>query len=37
MYARPNPLIWKSGLTGFKNNPGSVGFAWNAEAWRWKS
>jgi peptide/nickel transport system substrate-binding protein len=36
LYARPNPLIWKSGITGFKNNPASVGFGWNAEAWRWK-
>jgi peptide/nickel transport system substrate-binding protein len=36
LYARPNPLIWKSGITGFKNNPASVGFTWNAEDWRWK-
>jgi ABC-type transport system substrate-binding protein len=36
LYARPNPLIWKSGITGMKNNPASVGFGWNAEDWRWK-
>jgi len=36
LYARPNPLIWKSGITGMKNNPSAVGFTWNAEDWRWK-
>jgi len=37
LYSRPNPLIWKSAVTGMLNNPSSTGFAWNAEAWGWKS
>jgi peptide/nickel transport system substrate-binding protein len=37
MYQRPNPLVYKSGVTGMKNNPASIGFAWNAEQWGWKS
>ncbi|MES1246214.1 MAG: ABC transporter substrate-binding protein [Actinomycetota bacterium] len=37
MYPRPNPLIWKSGITGMLNNPSNVGFTWNMEAWGWKS
>jgi peptide/nickel transport system substrate-binding protein len=36
MYARPNPLIWKSGILGMKNNPSQVGFSWNIEDWKWK-
>jgi peptide/nickel transport system substrate-binding protein len=36
MYARPNPLVWKSGILGMKNNPSNVGFTWNVEEWRWK-
>jgi peptide/nickel transport system substrate-binding protein len=37
MYQRPNPLIYKSDVTGMLNNPSSTGFAWNAESWGWKS
>ena len=37
LYARPNPLIWKSQVTGMKNNPSLVGFSWNIEDWKWKS
>jgi peptide/nickel transport system substrate-binding protein len=37
LYSRPNPLVWKSGISGMKNNPASVGFGWNAEEWFWKS
>jgi hypothetical protein len=29
--------VWKSGIGGMLNNPASVGFGWNAEAWFWKS
>ena len=36
MYARPNPLVWKSAVTGMKNNPSNVGFTWNMEEWGWK-
>jgi peptide/nickel transport system substrate-binding protein len=36
MYSRPNPLIWKSGIVGMKNNASLTGFAWNAQDWRWK-
>jgi peptide/nickel transport system substrate-binding protein len=36
MYSRPNPLIWKSGLLGIKNNASLTGFAWNMEQWHWK-
>jgi len=37
LYARPNPLIWKSAVTGMKNNPSNIGFAWNVEEWGWKA
>jgi peptide/nickel transport system substrate-binding protein len=37
LYSRPNPLIWKSSLTGIKNNASLTGFAWNMEDWKWKS
>jgi peptide/nickel transport system substrate-binding protein len=37
LYARPNPLIWKSAVTGMKNNPSNVGFSWNVEEWGWKA
>ena len=37
MYSRPNPLIWKSGVLGMKNNASLTGFAWNAQDWHWKS
>ena len=36
LYSRPNPLIWKSGIQGMKNNPALIGFSWNIEDWRWK-
>jgi peptide/nickel transport system substrate-binding protein len=36
LYARPNPLVWKSAVTGMKNNPSNVGFSWNMEEWGWK-
>jgi peptide/nickel transport system substrate-binding protein len=36
MYSRPVPLVYKSAITGMKNNPANIGFAWNAEEWRWK-
>jgi peptide/nickel transport system substrate-binding protein len=36
LYSRPNPLIWKSGIAGLKNNPSRTGFAWNVEQWHWK-
>jgi peptide/nickel transport system substrate-binding protein len=36
MYSRPNPLIWKSGIIGMKNNASLTGFAWNAQDWHWK-
>jgi peptide/nickel transport system substrate-binding protein len=36
LYARPNPLIFKSGISGMKNNPSQVGFTWNVEDWKWK-
>jgi len=36
LYSRPNPLIWKSGIAGMKNNPSRAGFAWNMQQWRWK-
>src|SRR6476469_2970872 len=37
LYSRPNPLIWKSGIVGMKNNASLTGFAWNAQDWHWKS
>jgi len=36
-YQRPVPLIYKSGITGMKNNPGIVGPFWNIEDWKWKA
>jgi ABC-type transport system substrate-binding protein len=36
LYARPNPLIFKSGIAGMSNNPSQVGFTWNVESWKWK-
>jgi peptide/nickel transport system substrate-binding protein len=36
LYARPNPLIWKNGVLGMKNNPSQIGFSWNIEDWKWK-
>ena len=36
LYARPNPLVWRSAVTGMKNNPSNVGFTWNMEEWGWK-
>jgi peptide/nickel transport system substrate-binding protein len=36
LYSRPNPLVWKSGVLGMRNNPSLTGFAWNMEQWRWK-
>jgi peptide/nickel transport system substrate-binding protein len=35
LYSRPNPLIWKKGIRGMRNNPSPTGFAWNIEQWRW--
>jgi peptide/nickel transport system substrate-binding protein len=37
LYSRPNPLIYKTAISGMKNNPASIGFGWNAEEWFWKS
>jgi ABC-type transport system substrate-binding protein len=37
LYQRPVPLIYKSGITGMKNNPGTGGPFWNIEDWRWKA
>jgi peptide/nickel transport system substrate-binding protein len=36
LYARPNPLIYKSNILGMKNNPTLIGFTWNIEQWKWK-
>jgi peptide/nickel transport system substrate-binding protein len=36
LYSRPNPLVFKSAITGMKNNPSQVGFTWNVEDWKWK-
>jgi ABC-type transport system substrate-binding protein len=36
-YQRPTPLIYKSGVLGMKNNPGTAGPFWNIEDWKWKS
>jgi ABC-type transport system substrate-binding protein len=36
MYQRPTPLIYKSGVTGMVNNPGTSGPFWNIENWKWK-
>jgi hypothetical protein len=37
LYQRPDPLIYKSGILGMRNNPGSSGPFWNIEDWKWKS
>jgi peptide/nickel transport system substrate-binding protein len=37
LYSRPNPLVYKSAVSGMKNNPSNIGFGWNAEEWFWKS
>ena len=37
LYARPNPLVYKSAIAGMRNNPSQVGFTWNVEDWKWKS
>jgi len=37
LYARPNPLVWKSSVLGMKNNPSNIGFTWNIEDWGWKA
>src|SRR4051812_7460272 len=37
LYSRPNPLVYKSAISGMKNNPANIGFGWNAEEWFWKS
>jgi ABC-type transport system substrate-binding protein len=34
-YQRPVPLIYKSGIAGMKNNPGTAGPFWNIEDWKW--
>jgi ABC-type transport system substrate-binding protein len=36
LYSRPEPLIWRSGIAGMKNNPSRTGFAWNMEQWHWR-
>jgi len=36
-YQRPVPLIYKSGISGMVNNPGTSGPFWNIEDWKWKS
>jgi len=35
-YQRPVPLIYKSGIAGMVNNPGTAGPFWNIENWKWK-
>jgi peptide/nickel transport system substrate-binding protein len=37
LYQRPVPLVYKSGVTGMVNNPGTAGPFWNIEDWKWKS
>ncbi len=37
LYQRPVPLIYKSGISGMVNNPGTSGPFWNIEDWKWKS
>jgi peptide/nickel transport system substrate-binding protein len=37
LYQRPVPLVYKSGIKGMVNNPGTVGPFWNVEDWRWTS
>jgi peptide/nickel transport system substrate-binding protein len=36
-YQRPTPLIYKSGIKGMINNPGTAGPFWNIEDWKWTS
>jgi len=36
-YQRPVPLIYKSGVKGMINNPGTAGPFWNIEDWKWSS
>jgi peptide/nickel transport system substrate-binding protein len=36
LYSRPVPLVHKTAIAGMKINPANIGFAWNAEDWRWK-
>ncbi len=36
-YQRPVPLIYKSGIKGMLNNPGTAGVFWNIEDWKWTS
>ncbi len=36
LYQRPVPLIYKTGILGMKNNPGTAGPMWNIEDWKWK-
>ena len=35
LYAVPDPLIWRTGLSGLQANPSPSGFTWNVERWRW--
>jgi ABC-type transport system substrate-binding protein len=37
MYQRPVPLIYKSGIKGMVNNPGTAGPFWSIEDWHWTS
>lgn len=37
MYQRPVPLVYKQGIKGMVNNPGTAGPFWNVEDWRWTS
>jgi ABC-type transport system substrate-binding protein len=36
-YQRPTPLIYKSGIKGMINNPGTTGPFWNIQDWKWTS
>jgi ABC-type transport system substrate-binding protein len=37
LYQRPVPLVYKKGIAGMVNNPGTAGPFWNVEDWRWTS
>jgi peptide/nickel transport system substrate-binding protein len=37
LYQRPVPLVYKQGIKGMVNNPGTAGPFWNVEDWRWSS
>jgi peptide/nickel transport system substrate-binding protein len=37
LYQRPVPLIYKQGIAGMVDNPGTSGPFWNIEDWRWTS